>query len=211
MNKEKAVEKTREFWSDSFIAKLYRKRVVKKFLKMHAAIGTKLASYKSKQILDVACGSGDFLSYLNKQIPEAKLAGTDIALGMVKYAQKKLDGIAIIQESAAESQPFPSEKFDAITITMAFHHFPDKEKVLLEMKRLLRPGGVLIISDVVAKTNFGKFLWNILERIISVRGFVDHYTENDIRNLSQKTKLEFQIANIPDVASRYRMCVFKNI
>lgn len=138
---------------------------------MHQKIAEKILSRNAKDVLDIACGPGDFLFYLSNLAPNVNLTGTDIAPGMVKYANQKVFGKAKILESDGDKQPFSENSFDAITIMMAFHHFPDKLKALQKIKKLLRQNGVLITADVVAKTEFQKKLWNFLEKVISVMIF----------------------------------------
>lgn len=137
------------------------------------------------------------------------LIGTDIASGMVENASQKLADKARILESLGDTQPFPENSFDAITIMMAFHHFPNKLQTLENIKKLLRKNGILIIADLVAKTNFQKKLWNLLERI-GVRGYIGHYTEKDICELGKETGFSFSNEFIVGMPKRYRICKFIN-
>ena len=91
---------------------------------------------------------------------------------------------------------------------MAFHHFPKKLEVLQNIKKLLRQNGTLIIADVVAKSDFQKKFWNIAEKIISVRGYVGHYTESDIKRLADKAGFIFSAEHIENMPKRYLACKF---
>ncbi len=201
-------EKTKSFWTSGFGATLYRKFAGKRFLKMHKSIAEQILARNRKNLLDIACGPGDFLFYFSNLAPSVSLTGTDIAPGMVKHASQKLLGKAKILESDGVNQPFPENYFDAITIMMAFHHFPNKLEVLQHIKKLLRPGGILIIGDVVAHSDFQKNFWNIAEKVISVRGYVGHYTENDIRDLAKKANFTFSLEHILGMPKRYMTCRF---
>lgn len=203
-------ETTKNFWSDSFGSKLYRKFARKRFFRMHQEIASLVLSRKPQDLLDIACGPGDFLRHLSSAAPEVHLFGTDIAPGMVECATQKLAGKASIQEAPGGKQPFPERSFDVVTIMMAFHHFPGKLDTLTNIKKLLRPAGVLIIADIVAKSRFQKQLWNIVEKIISVRGYVAHYTEAEIRELSGQSGFSFSISHIPGMPKRYRLMSFEN-
>ena len=202
-------KETKSFWSNGFGAKLYRMFAKKRFLKMHQKIAEKILAQNPKDLLDIACGPGDFLLYLSDVAPNINLTGTDIAPGMVKYASQKLFGKARILESNAENQPFSENSFDIITIMMAFHHFPKKLESLQNIINLLRPNGVLVIADVVAKSNFQKKFWNMAEKIISVRGYVGHYTESDIKEFAEKAGFTFSAEHIPRMPNRYMICKFK--
>ena len=201
-------DKTKSFWSNGFGARLYRKFARKWFLKMHQKIAEKILTRNPKDLLDIACGPGDFLLYLSNLASNINLTGTDIAPGMVKYANQKLFGKAKILESKGENQPFSENSFDVITIMMAFHHFPKKLETLQSVKKLLRMNGVLIIADIVARSDFQKKFWNIAEKVISVRGYVEHYTENDIKDLAEKAELTFSVEQIPGMNRRYKMLTF---
>lgn len=200
------MDKTKSFWSNGFGAKLYRKFAGKRFLKMHQKIAEQVLAKNPKDVLDIACGPGDFLFYLSNLAPNVNLTGTDIAPGMVKYASQKLFGKAKILESKGENQPFSENSFDVITIMMAFHHFPKKLEALQSIKSLLRQNGTLIIADVVAKSDFQKKFWNIAEKVISVRGHVEHYTENDIKKLADKSGFTFSAEHIKNMPKRYLAC-----
>lgn len=203
-----STEKTKSFWSNGFGARLYRKFAGKRFLKMHQKIAEQILVRNPKDLLDIACGPGDFLFYLSNFAPSVNLTGTDIAPGMVKHASQKLFGKAKILESKGENQPFPENSFDVITIMMAFHHFPKKLEALQHIKKILRPGGILIIADVVARSDFQKSFWNTAEKVISVRGYVGHYTENDIRDLAEKAGFTFSAEHISGMPKRYMICKF---
>lgn len=201
-------DKTKSFWSNGFGAKLYRRFSGKRFLKMHQKITDLVLAQNPKDVLDIACGPGDFLFYLSNFAPNLQLTGTDIAPGMVKHASQKLFGKAKILEADGENQPFAENSFDVITIMMAFHHFPKKLEALQNIKKLLRQNGVLIIADVVAKSNFQKKFWNIAEKVISVRGYVGHYTESDIKKLAEQAGFIFSAEHIENMPKRYLVCKF---
>ena len=99
-------EETKNFWSKGLGAKLYRKYAGGRFLKMHKKIAENIIKRGANDVLDIACGPGDFLLYLSHVAPNLKLTGSDVAPGMVKHASKKLNGKARIIESIGENQPF---------------------------------------------------------------------------------------------------------
>jgi len=186
-NLPKDLEKTKKFWSKGLGAKFYRKHSGKYFSRMHEYVTAELLSRNPEIILDVACGGGDFLHLIHTKVPNVNLFGTDVAPGMVGEAMKKLGDNAKISESRAIQQPFSDNTFDVVTIMMAFHHFQDKKETLIEIKRILKPNGVLMIFDVVARYNLQKKLWNWLEKMTGIRGYVDHYLELDLKRLSEQS------------------------
>ncbi len=102
---------------------------------------------KGKRILEVSFGSG----YLMKKYAKNYEAyGVDYNLKMVSKTRKKLAGIVnpvrIIQGNV-EKLPYPDNFFDTVINTMAFTGYPDGERALAEMLRVLRPGGLLLVVD----------------------------------------------------------------
>jgi len=200
-------DKTKGYWSRGFFSKLYRKFAGKYFLKIHKKIAEQILARNPKDLLDIACGPGDFLFYLSNLVPDINLTGTDIAPGMVEHASEKLHGKAKILESNGETQPFPESSFDLITIMMAFHHFSKKLETLQNIKKLLKSNGMLIIADVVARSDFQKKFWNTTEKVF-VPGGVEHYTENDIKTLAENAGFTFSAEYISGMSKRYRIFKF---
>jgi ubiquinone/menaquinone biosynthesis C-methylase UbiE len=94
------------------------------------------------QALDVACGTGQSSRAL--QAIAEHVTGTDLSSEMLEYA-KQYPGIEFL-ESPAETLPFATETFDLVTVSMAFHWF-DQAKFLLEVDRILKPNGWLILYN----------------------------------------------------------------
>lgn len=104
------------------------------------------------RLLDVGCGTGALLRQAAGRFPEAQLYGADPAPEMVKVAQGLGQGISRLQilEAPAQQLPFPDEYFDLVTSTLSFHHWGDQESGLMEVCRVLRPGGALVLVDIFA-------------------------------------------------------------
>ncbi len=102
-------------------------------------------------MLDLGCGSGKLL-VLAVERSGVEAHGLDATPAMVDSARRRLSSAGVradVHLGAAEDLPFPEAKFDVVTSTFAFHHFPDdlKAVVLGEIHRVLRPGGRLVIAD----------------------------------------------------------------
>jgi ubiquinone/menaquinone biosynthesis C-methylase UbiE len=101
-------------------------------------------------VLDVGTGTGILLPFLRETIGhEGRLAAMDFSFKMLLQAEeqrKRAD--ATLLNGSVESIPFCSRQFDCVTCFAAFPHFPNKEKALLEMVRVLRPGGKLAIAHL---------------------------------------------------------------
>lgn len=207
----KLEDTTKNFWSDSFIARLYRKHAKRHFNKMHELVANAILANNSIHVIDIACGPGDFLEYLKDRDNEINIAGTDIAPGMVTYAREKLGEKASIFEADSEKLPFEDGSFDVVTIMMAFHHFPDQLKSLEEVRRVLKSGGNCFIADVIASSDFQKKLWNFLEKLSGVKGYTQHYTEADLAHLAEKSGYNnFNCEYVSGMARRYKVCCLSN-
>ena len=98
-------------------------------------------------VLDVGCGTGALLRAILDGTPGVTIAGIDPCGEMLAVARKKLPGGSDLRESGAESLPFPDGSFDVVVSTSAFHYFRAPAAALAEMKRVLKPGGRIVITD----------------------------------------------------------------
>ena len=114
----------------------------------------KLANIQSgEKVLDVGCGTGT-LAILAKQTTgqNAEIYGTDAAPEMINRAQQKAqqDNIEIdFQTGLVENIQFPDDTFDLVMNSLVMHHLPAdlQQKALMEIYRVLKPGGRLLIVD----------------------------------------------------------------
>lgn len=101
---------------------------------------------RGKDVLDVACGEG-YGSHIMAR--EAKsVVGVDIAPQVVAHAKSRYDceNLGFIEGSAA-ALPFEDDKFDVVVSFETIEHHDRHEEMMLEIRRVLRPGGVLVISS----------------------------------------------------------------
>ena len=97
---------------------------------------------------DVGTGTGFVLGGLLEQAEI--LVGFDESSDMLKVARSNFSGYPHVQFRQAEGQHLPAEDntFDAVFANMYLHHTPDPAAAILEMVRILKPGGKLVISDL---------------------------------------------------------------
>ena len=97
-------------------------------------------------LLDVGCGTGFLIDLLTGQ-KAARYCGVDLSDEMIRVAkEKKIPGAEFIV-SSADKLPYPEKTFDIVTCSQSFHHYPYPEKAMEEAKRVLKPGGLYILSD----------------------------------------------------------------
>ena len=97
-------------------------------------------------LLDVGCGTGFLIDILVKQKP-ARYCGVDLSDGMIRVAKRKGIPGAEFTVGSADRLPYPDGRFDIVTCSQSFHHYPYPEKAMREAKRVLKPGGLYILSD----------------------------------------------------------------
>ncbi len=101
-------------------------------------------------ILEVGCGDGPYLTWISTQAPSA-VVGVDISPRILGEARQRVqhEGRAeLVRLAAADAValPFPDARFDLLLASQMIEHVPDDARALREMRRVLRPGGTLVIS-----------------------------------------------------------------
>ncbi len=99
------------------------------------------------RVLDVGCGTGELLTRLAAKFPRARLAGLDPVPQMLKVAQGKLSDDVDLRVGWANELPWPDASFDVVVSCNMFHYITHPEDSVREMKRVLVPGGRLLITD----------------------------------------------------------------
>ncbi len=98
-------------------------------------------------ILDVGCGTGALLHELATTFPECNMAGIDPSPEMLAIARQRLPTSVELKQGWAEKIPYSSETFDTVVSCNMFHYVRRPHEALIEMTRVLRPDGALVITD----------------------------------------------------------------
>jgi ubiquinone/menaquinone biosynthesis C-methylase UbiE len=151
---------------------------------MHYALIKELDGKNIKALLDVGCGNGIFLSMVLDKF-DVKVSGIDISPGMIEKSKELLDGRADLKVGDSEHLPWNNKSFDVVSCSASFHHYPGPELVLKEMKRVLRPGGILMIADPFTPNNLLRFFANILIKF-SKGGDVRIYSQKEMQEMLEK-------------------------
>jgi len=100
---------------------------------------------KDKIVLDIACGSGYGTSLLSKYAK--RITGVDISNDAVNFANKEYCGDNIIfKKSNGKTIPFEDDSFDVVTSFETIEHINEYEFFMAEIKRVLKPNGLFILS-----------------------------------------------------------------
>ena len=104
-----------------------------------------------ESVLDVAAGTGDLARLFSDRVgPRGEVVVTDINSAMLRSGRDRLldaGKLLPIVQCDAERLPFGSDRFDCVTIAFGLRNVSRKEAALSEMRRVLKPGGRLIILE----------------------------------------------------------------
>ena len=139
----------------------------------------------SGKILDVGCGNGNLFTYLPDDRYE--LFGVDFSNNMIAEAENRCGDTATFMVADAEKLPFDDDSFDMIICNASFHHYIHPTAVLMEMNRVLKDDGKILIGDPYIPTIIRPMM-NILTRF-SDKGDYHFYGEDEMRELFLKNGL----------------------
>jgi ubiquinone/menaquinone biosynthesis C-methylase UbiE len=139
-------------------------------------------------VLDVGCANGRLIAMLKEKNPTLLCAGIDISEEMVKLATKRNPSEFFISGSA-EALPFKAETFDLLICSASFHHFPHPEIFLAEARRVLKPGGKLLIAEI-HMPGIALPFWNAYTEKFNNEGDVKVYKPREIRKLMKQSGLQ---------------------
>ncbi|MET0233786.1 MAG: class I SAM-dependent methyltransferase [Kibdelosporangium sp.] len=105
-------------------------------------------------VLDVGCGTGNLLRSTGKQHPRTELSGLDPDPQALARARRKARraGVTIrLDRGFAQELPYPDDTFDRVFSSLMLHHLDSsaKDELLAEVRRVLRPDGLLVLADAV--------------------------------------------------------------
>ncbi len=125
-----------------------------------------------KKILDVATGTADVAIMASGILKPEKIIGIDISDGMLeigrqKIAKQGLNGIIELLNGDSETINFDDATFDAVTVAFGVRNFQHLEKGLSEIKRVLKPGGKLVVLEFSQpKMPVVKSIYNLYMKVI---------------------------------------------
>jgi demethylmenaquinone methyltransferase/2-methoxy-6-polyprenyl-1,4-benzoquinol methylase/phosphoethanolamine N-methyltransferase len=111
-------------------------------------------------VLDVGCGTGELTLAAKRRVgSQGAVHGIDAAPEMIAFARGKAhrQGVDVdFRPGVVEKLPFPDASFDVVLSSLMVHHLPDdlKREGLAEIRRVLKPGGRLLVVDMKRPTGF---------------------------------------------------------
>jgi ubiquinone/menaquinone biosynthesis C-methylase UbiE len=117
----------------------------------HDAVVEELRRAAPMWVLDAGCGTGILAGRIGEEVGPARVVGCDLSMGMLRRATERLPLGAWLQGDALRL-PLRDGVLDAVVTTQAFHFVGDRTAAITEFRRVLRPGGILIIAMVNPRT-----------------------------------------------------------
>tara|TARA_B100000287_G_scaffold304342_2_gene287508 strand:- start:1185 stop:1919 length:735 start_codon:yes stop_codon:yes gene_type:complete len=130
-------------------------------------------------VLDIASGTGDIPSLISKKFKSASIHVTDINKSMLTLGRDRAINENFFQNcsfalASGECLPYQDNAFDLVTVGFGLRNFTNKLNGLKEMKRVLKPDGILLILEFSKPTNsiFSKvydwYSFNIIPKLGSI-------------------------------------------
>jgi ubiquinone/menaquinone biosynthesis C-methylase UbiE len=134
------------YYYDSFMRWVMRESAFKRQLVEQAHIGG------GHRVLDLGCGTGTLTILVKQSHPQAEVIGLDGDPEIIKIARKKISSAGLdihLDRGMAFGLPYSDSSFDRVVSTLFFHHLTreNKRRTLIEVHRVLRPGGELFLID----------------------------------------------------------------
>lgn len=194
MNIEKSIMATKQGFEHSFSAgDFYNKQTqdenhlknILDFLPLKAGM----------KILDLGTGSG-YLSFpIAKKYPNISITGLDIVekaleVNRFKANEEDIKNISFISYNGIDF-PFDDSEFDMVISRYALHHFPDIQKSISEVSRVIKPKGFLFISDPTPNVNdSSRFVDEYMQ--LKKDGHIKFYTKDEWIQMCEKYGLQFK-------------------
>lgn len=131
-----------------------------------------LRPFAPKRLLDVATGTGDFALLAMRRLNLDSILGVDLSEGMLRVGREKVEQQGLsdritLRKADCMQLDIPDNSFDAVTVAYGVRNFEDLDRGLQEMRRVLRPGGRLVIIELTTPVRFPmKQLFRFYSRIL---------------------------------------------
>ncbi len=196
MSAEHALKKRSNEEFDSW-SKSYDKSVLQWLLfdPSHKMILRELGDAGNARILDIGCGTGKLAHRMITHHRDARVFGIDLCESMIRSAQHHVVSEPRIHLSVADSEhlPFEDATFDYLTCSNSFHHYPNQAAAVKEMRRVLKPGGRLFITDGYRDNLYGYLIYDVIVtameggkvRHLSAAEFREMFADAGFKDISQ--------------------------
>ncbi len=129
-------------------------------------------------VLDLGTADGRMLNVIHQRYPAARCVGVEYTAELAEYAAEKFPSLEIIQGDC-EALDFPDQSFDVAIAAAVIEHVPDPDRMVREAKRVLRPGGIVVLTSPDP-------FW---EHVATMVGHLRRDQHHKVMNLRQLTEL----------------------
>ncbi len=176
-------------WADSYS----EDRISSWFTFYQSMAMSKLNLTEGHGFLDVGCGTGWAVRKAAKQLKFGKSCGIDISSKMIENALAQTPNTENqnieFQVANSEAIPYPDESFSSIICTFSIHHYQNPVRALLEMKRVLKQDGSIVILDSARDVSFAIWLQDRGRRYFE-ESHVKYYTTKEMEALVTEAQLK---------------------
>ena len=159
--------------------------------KHYEILRSELERIKDKQILDIGCGTGSIIKYLDTN---NYYTGLDISYSLLKKAAKRIESSCLKQakliEGSAEELPFKDSSFDFCICNTALHMIPDYKRSIQEITRVLKVEGYLI--GCCPATGINKQFDEKWGKVIQKRKMIHSLNEENIKTACIQSDLKYK-------------------
>ena len=162
-----------------------------------------------ERVLDIGCGTGTLAIAAAETQPACEVLGIDPASAMVARAREKARATGVtarFEVGAIEKLPADDASFDVVLSSLMLHHVPEESRVegLREVRRVLRPGGRLVLVDFAGRT---LLFHGILARLTGRSAIASPAVEHVEREV---TEAGFERPSVHAMSFRYLFCLVAN-
>ena len=156
---------------------------------------------KTGRILDVACGKGATTRHLLRYYPAANVTGINISEKQLESCRRNAPGCSFISMDATDLL-FADESFDAVICVESAFHFNTRARFFREAHRVLKPGGRLVLSDILVGP--------VSERVSPIR-VAENYVANLEAYRATLVAAGFKHAAAFDVTAECKEAFYRNL
>lgn len=167
---------------------LVNRRTVSRARRVLRRLGSNLRLTEGSAVLELGAGGGGLVALVEEQFRPARLVGTDFDPDEVEASRaflarrwNQIPSSVEVRQADAFSLPFPDGSFDCVFAMMMLHHVEEhpseyarRPRALQEVRRVLRPGGLFVYSDIFRRGE--------IRRTLSDLGFVQRYLRSGWRS-----------------------------
>lgn len=154
-------------------------------------LAERLSAFPQASVLDMGCGAGHAsfaAAHQVKQVVAYDLSAQMLDVVAQAAKEKGLDNIAT-RQGYAESLPFEDGSFDVVISRYSAHHWHDVGRALREVNRVLKPGGVVIVMDVMSPGHPVRDIWLQTVEALRDTSHVRNYSSGEWLSLMNDANL----------------------